>query len=785
MVAATISAVFALVLSGGNIEVVAGKDASPTARFAACEMTNFLSGTFGVPVPFVDTPSEGKTSIVLGDCPLFREAGGDVSALPRDGYVVFPAGGRLFIAGRDSAKSDPGALIKKVGGVVTHYYERGTLFGVYGWLEKYAGCRFYFPGELGTVVQRKDRIEVPDCKETSSPDFTARSVSTFYDGIWFEGERVRKTGPAKILNMYRLRLETMNVPCCHGSRKFKFLERFGSSHPEYFALREDGTRAADGGGRFPCQLCWSSGIVDEMYADVACYLRGGSAEERRIPSWNGKGYGWDVNFVGRRYVDVMPQDGYLACRCDACQAAYKKGERNYASELVWGAVARMAHRLKKDGVPGSISMMAYVPYQRIPDFDIPDNVEVMVSKPGPWAEADPKRAAADDAEVIAWTKKIGQKVRLWSYPNKFPGGRLEMKGVPQFTPHAYGSYFRRIAPHVHGAFVESESDRFLYNYLNYYVFAHVAWDNKTDVDALVDEHHRLMFGAAAGEMKSFFDTLERKWLYEVAGRIADSPLGPVACPPGEYVLWNEVYSPKVMAELRSLLDTAAKKVPPDSVESRRIALFKREFMGPLDEAAAAYRTKAEAACSQRYVMQGFNGPKMMLSPYGRTEGSLKQLVDTSVKVWRTALHLVVRFDCAEPNMKDMYAKKRDKDTPDLFKDNCVEIFLNPNGDRKTVYQIIVNSEGSLCDACWVSGTADYSWDSRALVRVQKGFASWSVTLSIPLNALDGLKDEFPANFARERRLRVQEGYEPLYHWSVNARKFADVEGFGVVTSTMN
>ena len=70
-----------------------------------------------------------------------------------------------------------------------------------------------------------------------------------------------------------------------------------------------------------------------------------------------------------------------------------------------------------------------------------------------------------------------------------------------------------------------------------------------------------------------------------------------------------------MAELRSSLDTAAKKVPPDSVESRRIALFKREFMGPLDEAAAAYRTKAEAACSQRYVMQGFNGPKMMLSPY--------------------------------------------------------------------------------------------------------------------------------------------------------------------------
>ena len=771
----------ALILSGGQTEIVAGP--SPVARFAASEMSEFLGKTLGEEVPVVEAPTEGRVSVVLGDCELFRAAGGDVSSLPRDGYVTFSSGNRLFIAGRDNPRADPAALIKKVGGGSTHHYERGTLFGVYGFLERYAGCRFYFPGPLGTVVQRKDSIDVGGINERTTPDFTARSVLVFYDGIWFEGERTRKTCPGKILNMYRLRLETQNVPCCHGSRQFKLVERFGKSHPEYFALKDDGSRAT--GGSFPCQLCWSSGVVDEMYADAASYLRGESADSRRIPSWNGKGFAWDANCVGRRYVDVMPQDGYMACRCAACQSAYKKGDRNYASELVWGAVVRMANRLKAEGVPGSLSMMAYVPYQRIPDFPIPDNVEVMVSKPGPWAEADPKRAAADDADVKAWAAKIGRKVRLWSYPNKFPGSRLEMRGIPQFTPHAYGRYFKRIAPYVHGAFVETESDRFLYNYLNYYVFARVAWDNSADVDEIVAEHNRLMFDAAADDMAEFFGLLESKWLNEIAGRIADTPMGPVTSPPGEYDLWNGVYPPETVRRLDGLLSSASAKVAAGSIEADRIALFRREFLEPISAEAAAYREKTAAVMSQRYEMKGFNGPSMALAPYKRDPSSRTEFVDTGVKVWRTGVHLVVRFDCKEPHMADMAAVKRENDDPSLFQDNCVEIFLNPSGDRRDVRQIIVNSEGSVCDLRIRDGGMDYSWDSRALVRIQRGFASWSATVSIPLSALPDLKDEFPANFARERRLKSASCGESLYQWSVHARRFADVENFGTVVYRPN
>ena len=93
------------------------------------------------------------------------------------------------------------------------------------------------------------------------------------------------------------------------------------------------------------------------------------------------------------------------------------------------------------------------------------------------------------------------------------------------SPRAYGEYYKGIAPWIFGAFAESESDRFLYNYLNYYIFSKVAWDNRADFEALLEEHYRLMFGNAAPAMKKFYETLEDKWVGQVAGRVVDTPLG--------------------------------------------------------------------------------------------------------------------------------------------------------------------------------------------------------------------------------------------------------------------
>jgi hypothetical protein len=156
-----------------------------------------------------------------------------------------------------------------------------------------------------------------------------------------------------------------------------------------------------------------------------------------------------------------------------------------------------------------------------------------------------------------------------------------MKGAPQVAPRSWAAYYRAVAPHVAGAFAESESDRWIYNYLNYYVFSRLCWNPECDVEAVLAEHHRLMFGAAAVEMAEFFDTLESCWSKVVANPF-DTPLGPGVCKaPTKEELREKIYSPAVLARLDALLRDAAAKVARDSIEARRIALFRREYLEPI------------------------------------------------------------------------------------------------------------------------------------------------------------------------------------------------------------
>ncbi len=135
---------------------------------------------------------------------------------------------------------------------------------------------------------------------------------------------------------------------------------------------------------------------------------------------------------------------------------------------------------------------------------------------------------------------------------------------------------------MRGAFAESETDRWIYNYLNYYVFSRVCWNPDADVEAILAEHHRLMFGAAAKEMAEFFDTLERCWM-KVVAKPYDTPLGPGVCDaPTAVQLREEVYTPEVLSRLSSLVSSAAAKVLPGSLEARRIGLFCREYFEPLE-----------------------------------------------------------------------------------------------------------------------------------------------------------------------------------------------------------
>ena len=68
-------------IAAGDAEVLVAPSASGATRFAAQEMTNFLSQVLGAPVPLVTAPSAGKAAIVVGTNGWSRAAGADPAAL--------------------------------------------------------------------------------------------------------------------------------------------------------------------------------------------------------------------------------------------------------------------------------------------------------------------------------------------------------------------------------------------------------------------------------------------------------------------------------------------------------------------------------------------------------------------------------------------------------------------------------------------------------------------------------------------------------------------------------
>ena len=603
--------------SAGTVEVLIPPKAFKSVRFAADEMTNFLSRVLGGEVPIATQPSPSRVSIVLGTNDWTEAEGFSTAGLPRDGFrirVKAPEGGapgRIFIAGVDDPLEDFAYTVRAGRAWTMSAHERATLFGVYEFLEKVAGVRFFFPGDIGTVVPKHRTLKVPAGEIEKHPAFTVRDVCVMEDGEW-PGQAgtpssVGKKSPRndlKALNWLRLRLQTTKIPCVHGSTGFMYPDRFLKTHPEYFPLRKDpktGEMRRDNDySRKLCwntgQLCWSSGVVDEMYLDCKSYLTGEDASVRGIKKYRGGGkFGWNNTSQGK-YVDIMPQDGYSKCFCDKCLAMYETNKFHWASRLIWTKTAEIGRRLKADGVPGYIVQMAYTPYAEVPEgVDIPDNVLVMVAKTGPWTVSRPKTFETQLGEIKAWSEKLGHKVWLWTYPHKVGGYKL--KDVPCIAPRAWYRFYSATQPYSDGAFCETECDRFVFMYLNYYVFAKLGWNAGLDVERLLDDHHEKMFGAAAPEMKEFYDSLEECWM-KIAGNELDTPSGPVAKAPSIHVLAMEIYSPERLARWRKLFDRAAGKTAADPDSARRVAFFKSELLEPLAAVMSKYSDNASVKKAQ-------------------------------------------------------------------------------------------------------------------------------------------------------------------------------------------
>ncbi len=144
---------------------------------------------------------------------------------------------------------------------------------------------------------------------------------------------------------------------------------------------------------------------------------------------------------------------------------------------------------------------------------------------------------------------------------------------------------------------------------------------------------------------------------------------------------------------------------------------------------------------------------------------------TIVRLAADSATLYVAFECREPRIRYLTATVT-RDGGPTWKDDCVELFVDPSGQGRGFRQIVVNCLGK---QFW-KATDRRGWRAASRAAAHIGAERWGVELAVPLAAL-GLRPGrmFGLNLCRERR--PTEVFE-LSAWSPTGDGFGRAERFG-------
>ena len=743
-----------------SFEIVAGPTA--VARFAANEAAEILSKLSGTKIKVSAKPSGKSPALIIG-CPRYAKAAGiDPAALDRDGFRIKSHDKNIIITGRDDPRRSPmqgsGAIQPEV----------GSLNGTYDFLERFAECRFFFPGEYGTVIPLKKELILPELDISDRPDWLQRRV--LQGGSQAVMPKAFQKDFRRRFSRY-MRTETLQIPNCHGLAFLDFVPRFAQTHPEYFALDSNGLRINDPTGPRESssrgQICFSSGIKEVILKDAEAFLKKQPASSRGIRSWSHSRY------PRLPFFNIMPNDSCYRCRCKECWKHFSKGEQS-VSNYIWKFFTDIAREGKKRNLPGAFTTMAYESYSLVPDCDIPDNLLVMLAMRGPWNEKSPAMIKRDMELLKKWNKKLNTRPWVWTYPSKYA---IDLPGVPNYAPRAAGAFYTRIAPYVFGAFAEAQSDRYFAGLLNFYVFSRIAWNNQTNVEKLLTDYHQAMFGPGAPFMEKVSAILEEKWLI-CAGEFFDTPAGPKTRQIPHKILWEKIYNAQELEKIFHLFRQAEKASARAPECLKRIRFVRQELVAPIAAERQKWLDAADAKKHWYAVM-----PENQWSPgyYLLPCGNAKAEVTTAVQMKRDKDNFYFRFDCQEPETAKMIIPPRKKDDKAMWQDSCVEVHLVPDGSTEQHYQFIITAGGGFADIKKRNAYADYAWESGAKYSVNvipgKGY---TVELTVPRKNLPQLiPGTFRADFNRNRALSKMK-VTRYYAWSFFAKHFGDRENFGVI-----
>ncbi|MCP4645004.1 MAG: DUF4838 domain-containing protein [bacterium] len=453
----------------GNWDIVVANDAIPVEVYAAEEFQALFKEASGNELPIVREIDRPDRHVFIGESLPMRATGvgfsvgefeaDDLRIVVRDGNIAI-AGGR----------------------------PRGTLYGVYTFLEDYCGVRFLTPDHthvpaLGAkrVVGPVDRFYRPPFGGFRYPGYASQWLNPAY------GVRMRNNGFCEDDDLGG---QSEFFVVNHTFYRHLPAAEYRDDHPEYFCLF-DGKRMIDPGGHLQGNNpCYAAPDVLDIITEAALVDTAGALSR------------------GRRNVAVAQNDtAWCYCQCPQCAAVNDREGTRMGSLLEF--VNKVADNVAEVYPNVEVGTQAYH-YSRKPPKTIKprENVQIWMclydachlhSFSDPDCPINRKLLA----DMKGW-HAICDKLYVWTY------------GVNFFDPLAPYPNLHAIKPNIEamldagvkGIFWQCATNKdtaLEMSDLRGYLISNLLWDPTRDTDALIDEFLSLHYGNAAPPIRRYID----------------------------------------------------------------------------------------------------------------------------------------------------------------------------------------------------------------------------------------------------------------------------------------
>jgi hypothetical protein len=356
----------------------------------------------------------------------------------------------------------------------------GTEFGVCEFLERYVGVRWLMPGPDGTDVPQHKTIEVPIGEVRQEPVFFSRLFSGLSGAQVTWAQRNRMHG---------------RVQFHHNLQRLIAPEKYGSTHPEFFPIRNGERYIPPDSNTHGWQPCFSApGLADEAAKTICAYFD----EHPEVESYS---------------LGVVDSSGH--CECEQCQAQ-DSGEPNFigrrdCSDRYYGWCNQVVERVLQKHPDKWFGCLAYSEVAQA-SSRVKVNPRII-----PYMTYD--RMKWIDPELEADGKRMTE---VWQAASPVLGWYDYIYGsaycVPRVWFHKMGDYYRYAQAHgVRAMYAEA--------YPNWgegpklYVSLKLQWDPNRDVDELLQEWYVRTVGPdAADDLAAYYALWEDFW----TRRILDS-----------------------------------------------------------------------------------------------------------------------------------------------------------------------------------------------------------------------------------------------------------------------